>query len=62
MRPPLCYTPNPILLSSGNNFLAKSKSGSFEFSEIGLNFTNQLTDRLRFGVQLFAHKLGPSGG
>src|SRR5258708_5222788 len=50
-----------FLLSSGNNYLAKSKSGSFEFSEIGINFTNQLTDRLRFGVQLFAHKLGPTG-
>jgi hypothetical protein len=50
-----------FILSTGNNYLAKSKSGSFEFSEIGINFTNQLTDRLRFGVQLFAHKLGPSG-
>ena len=38
-----------------------SKRGSFEFSEVGINFTSQLTDRLRFGVQLFAHDLGPIG-
>src|SRR5205807_7133743 len=50
-----------FLLSSGNNYLAKSKSGSFEFSEIGLNFTNQLPDRLRFGGQLFAPTPGPCG-
>jgi hypothetical protein len=50
-----------FILSSGNNFLARSKSGSFEFSEIGINFTSQPTDKLRVGVQLFAHKLGPSG-
>jgi hypothetical protein len=50
-----------FILSSGNNYLARSKSGSFEFSEIGVNFTSQLTDRLRLGVQLFAQKLGPLG-
>jgi hypothetical protein len=50
-----------FILSSGNNFLARSKSGSFEFSEIGINFTSQPTDKLRVGVQLFAQKLGPSG-
>lgn len=50
-----------FILSSGNNYLAKSKSGSFEFSEIGLNFTDQLSDKFRIGVQLFANKLGSTG-
>jgi hypothetical protein len=49
------------LLSTGNNFLARSKRGSLEFAEVGLNFTSQLTDRLRVGVQLFTHDLGPVG-
>ncbi len=50
-----------FIKSTGNDYLASSKRGSFEFSEIGINFTSQLTDRLRFGVQLFAHDLGPIG-
>ena len=47
------------LLSTGNNYLAMSKRGSLEFTEVGINFTTQLTDRLRWGLQLFAHDLGP---
>jgi hypothetical protein len=50
-----------FIKSTGNDYLANSKRGSFEFSELGINFTSQLTDRLRFGVQLFAHDLGPIG-
>jgi hypothetical protein len=50
-----------FIKSTGNDYLASSKRGSFEFSEIGINFTTQLTDKLRFGVQLFAHDLGPIG-
>ena len=38
-----------------------SKRGSFEFSEVGLNFTQPLTDRLRTGIQLFARQLGKVG-
>jgi hypothetical protein len=49
------------ILSTGNNYLAKSKRGSLEFTEVGVNFTSQLTDRLRLGLQLFAHQLGPVG-
>jgi hypothetical protein len=49
------------LVSTGNNYLARSKRGSFEFTEVGVNFTTQLTDRLRVGVQLFAHDLGHVG-
>jgi hypothetical protein len=47
--------------TTGNNYLADSKRGSFEFSEVGINFSKQLTDRMRVGVQLFAHDLGPLG-
>src|ERR1700753_3437607 len=49
------------LLSTGNNYLARSKRGSFEFAEVGLNFTAQLTSRLRLGLQLFTQDLGPLG-
>lgn len=46
-----------------NNYLAKSerKQGSFDFTEVGINFTKPLGDRLRVGFQLFAHDLGPLG-
>jgi hypothetical protein len=49
--------------STTNNYLGPSarRQGNFEFSEVGINFTKQLGDRLRVGVQLFAHDLGPLG-
>jgi len=47
------------ILSTGNNYLAASKHGTLEFSEVGVNFTTELTDQLRVGLQLFAHDLGP---
>src|SRR5687768_9494733 len=50
-----------FILTTGNNYLAKSKRGSFEFSEVGVNLTVPITDRLRTGVQLFARDLGPIG-
>jgi hypothetical protein len=50
-----------FVLSTGNNYLAKSKRGSFEFTEVGLNFTVPITDKLRTGLQLFARDLGPVG-
>lgn len=50
-----------FLLSSQNNYLAHTDRGSFEFSEVGLNFTKQLTDRFRVGMQLFMRDLGPVG-
>ncbi|MBX3189652.1 MAG: hypothetical protein KF819_21690 [Labilithrix sp.] len=49
------------ILSTGNNYLAKSKRGSFELTEVGINFTVPLTDRLRAGLQLFSRDLGPIG-
>lgn len=50
-----------FLLSSQNNYLAHTERGSFEFSEVGLNFTKQLTERFRVGMQLFMRDLGPVG-
>ncbi len=50
-----------FILTSKNEFLAKSKHGSVEFSEAALNFTHSPTERLRLGFQLFAHELGPTG-
>lgn len=51
-----------FILSTSNNYLAdETTHGSFEFSEAAINFTLQLTDRLRTGMQLFAHDLGRSG-
>src|SRR5262249_42705161 len=49
------------ILTTDNNYLAKSTHGSFEFAEVGLNFTATLTEKLRAGVQLFARDLGPVG-
>lgn len=50
-----------FLLSTGNNYLAQSKRGSFEFAEAGINFTKPLTEQLRAGIQIFARDLGNVG-
>ena len=51
-----------FILTSGNDYLTvDSKHGSFQFSEIGINFTKKLTDKLSTGVQFFAQDLGPTG-
>ncbi len=50
-----------FIKSTGNNYLAESKRGSFELTEGALNFTAALSDRLRVGFQLFVRDLGPVG-
>jgi hypothetical protein len=51
-----------FILTLRNDYLAdRTTHGSFEFSEIGINFTTNLTESLRMGVQLFAQDLGPTG-
>jgi hypothetical protein len=51
-----------FILTTGNNYLAKTKKrGSFEFTEVGLNFTVPITEKLRTGMQLFARDLGRTG-
>jgi hypothetical protein len=50
-----------FIKTTANNYLAKSKRGSAELAEVGINFSTSVTDRLRIGVQLFARDLGPLG-
>ena len=50
-----------FIKTTENNYLAESKRGSFEFSEVAINFSKDLTDRMRVGMQLFTHDLGPLG-
>jgi hypothetical protein len=50
-----------FLMTTDNNYLGHSERGSFELTEVGINFTKGLTDDLRVGVQLFAHDLGRLG-
>ena len=48
--------------STGNDYLVASKgAGSFDFSEAGINFTAQLTEKFRVGMQLFAYEQGKLG-
>jgi hypothetical protein len=50
-----------FILSSESNYLTDSKRGSFEFTEVGLNVTKNIGDRLSVGMQLFMRDLGPIG-
>lgn len=51
-----------FFVTTENQYLSRSsKRGSFEFSEAGINFTRDLTDQLRLGVQLFARNVGTLG-
>jgi len=49
------------LLTTDNNFLAKSERGSLEFTEAAVNVTKTFDERLRTGVQLFVRDLGAEG-
>jgi hypothetical protein len=40
---------------------AETEKGTVEFNEFGLNVMSNLTDRLRFGIQLLARDLGDMG-
>lgn len=50
-----------LVLSTKNNYLVESKRGNADFTEVGLNLTEHLTDNLRTGVQLFSRRLGTDG-
>lgn len=50
-----------FMKSYKNNFLARTKQGSFEINELGVTISTNLTDRLRFGFQLFSRDLGNQG-
>ncbi len=48
-----------FLRSNDYNYLSnKSKDGSLEYNEMGINFSRQLNDKLRIGVQLFSRDIG----
>ncbi|MBT8343058.1 MAG: hypothetical protein HKP58_01600 [Desulfatitalea sp.] len=48
-----------FLISSEYNYLShKSTDGSFEYNEMGINFSKDLTDKLRLGIQFFARDIG----
>lgn len=50
------------LISDQNDyFFADTEDGTFEFNEIGINFTIQPTDQLRVGAQLISRDLGRFG-
>lgn len=50
-----------FLYTTANNYLARSKNGSFEFADVAFNVTVPLSDTVRMGMQLFARDLGPLG-
>jgi hypothetical protein len=50
-----------FIKTTANDYLTESERGGFDFTEVGINFTTALSDRLRIGLQLFAHDLGPLG-
>lgn len=48
-----------FLMSHEYNYLAhNSRTGSFEYNEMGINFSKQVSDKLRVGVQIFSRDLG----
>ncbi|MBT8338438.1 MAG: hypothetical protein HKP58_06215 [Desulfatitalea sp.] len=48
-----------FLVGNEYNYLShKSTDGSFEFNEMGINFSKKLSEKLRVGVQFFARDLG----
>jgi hypothetical protein len=51
-----------FMVTSGNDYLvADSKNGSFQLSEVGVNLTKEISDKLRFGAQAFAQNFGLGG-
>ncbi len=50
-----------FMISTDNNYVANSDSGTFEFTEIGVNISAQVTDSLRTGIQLLSYDLGEDG-
>lgn len=49
------------LKTNQNNFLAETDDGSFQFNEMGINFTAYPTSSLKIGCQFFAMDLGDVG-
>ena len=52
-----------FLYSSHNNYLSmQSSSGSLQWTDGAVSFTDLLTDNLRVGIQLHMYQLGELGG
>ena len=50
------------LITQDNDYLVPhSRRGSWDFNEVGLNFSTQATDKLRIGAQIYARDLGQFG-
>ena len=50
-----------FLQTDKNNYLAETQNGSFQFNEMGINFTTYVADDLKVGCQFFARDLGQVG-
>ncbi|NDY73735.1 hypothetical protein DO021_18555 [Desulfobacter hydrogenophilus] len=51
-----------FIISDEYNYLAhNSTDGSFEYNEVGINFSKELTEQLRLGIQLFSRDIGDAG-
>ncbi|MDQ1351379.1 MAG: hypothetical protein QG657_1681, partial [Acidobacteriota bacterium] len=55
------YLSQGFMYSNHNNYLADTKNGTFQFNELGINFSTQVTDKLRVGMQFAALDLGDVG-
>jgi hypothetical protein len=49
------------LKSSDNNFFADTEKGTTQFNEMGINFSADVMEKLRMGVQFFARDMGDIG-
>lgn len=49
------------LKTDQNNYLAETDEGTFQFNEMGINFTSYVTGDLKLGCQFFARDLGDVG-
>jgi hypothetical protein len=50
------------MVSSDNNYMADTEDdGTFQFNEMGINFSGDVSDRLRMGIQFIARDLGKMG-
>jgi len=47
--------------STGNNWVQDSMDGTFQFNEMGINFSHQPMDKLLIGIQFFARDYGSVG-
>jgi len=45
------------MITTESNYIAHSRRGTFEFTEVGINFTKNISDDLRVGMQLFSRDL-----